>query len=60
MALIAAGALFAAFTHGLAGQVGGQRELAPLGELVGATMMFTGYLVLEARRRAAGQLRASH
>lgn len=59
MGLIAAGALFAALTHGLAGQVGGQRELAPLGELVGATVMFTGYLVIEARRRAASQLRAS-
>jgi hypothetical protein len=60
MSLIAAGALFAALTHGLAGQVGGQRALAPLGELVGAALMFTGYLVLEARRRSAGQLRTSH
>ena len=60
MAAIAGGALFAALTHGLAGQVGGERALAPLGELIGATLMFTGYLVLEARRRHGATLHASH
>jgi hypothetical protein len=44
LALIATGALGAAATHGLAGQVAGYHALAPLGELVGAGAMFAGYL----------------
>jgi hypothetical protein len=49
---IGLGALVAGVVHGLLGQVTGHHELAPVGELVGVTLMFIGYAVVEARLRS--------
>lgn len=50
---IGLGALVAGVVHGLLGQVTGHHELAPVGELVGVILMFTGYAIVEARIRSA-------
>lgn len=59
LAVLAGGALVAAAGHGLAGQVAGRHLLAPLGELAGAVLMFTGYLAVEAPQRAAADVRTT-
>jgi hypothetical protein len=49
---IGLGALVAGVVHGLLGQVTGHHELAPVGELVGVTLMFAGYAIVETRLRS--------